>query len=276
MNETKMPNVAGSFYPARAEQLNNMLQGFFMAADPVETPSLNAVVVPHAGYVFSGACAAWSFKALQLHGFSRAIVLAPSHSQGYFEFCLPNYHSFTTPLGKIEIDTDTCAQLAAHPAIMRDNVPFAQEHSLEVQLPFLQYINPEFTLVPALTGSQSLESSQNMAHILAALGAEFWRDTVLVISSDLSHYHNAKKATILDGNAMELMSGMDTQAFYAALQNGGAEACGAGGILVGMELARLWQAKAKTLFYTHSGQINNDNTRVVGYGALAFYGGHIC
>jgi len=253
--------VAGTFYPADAEELAAMLQKFFIEAQGQDQPLPQAIVAPHAGYVYSGPIAASAYACLNRvrNQIKRVIVVAPSHRYPFTGIATSSADVFATPLGEILIDRAAIRKIAALPQITQLDAAFASEHSLEVQLPFLQMQLQDFQLIPLLVG---MATPKEVAEVLAMLWAE--EGTLLVVSSDLSHYHNYQTAQKIDSLTAQKILALD----YNTLD--GEQACGYMG-LQGL----LWLAKqkgwcAKCLDLRNSGDTMGEKDHVVGYGAFHF------
>lgn len=274
----RQPAVAGLFYPADAEQLRRELDRLLKCAvAPTTTARLRALIAPHAGYTYSGPVAASAFAALRGTTFSRVIVLAPSHFAD-FEGVAVTPADYLSPLGRLERDplSERLAQIppfssrpAAHvfpPAWARAGLteerPDTYEHALEVELPFLQHALGTFRLVPLLCGR--VDPSEVAAQLLAFLDDT----TLLVASSDLSHYHPYEEARQRDLRCVRAICSLDTAAMRSQ------EACGKIPILVVMEIAKRLGWQPILLDYRNSGDTTGDRARgVVGYAAIAFYEG---
>jgi len=265
--------VAGSFYPGDAATLRKMVETFLAQAQVPPAPSeLLGVISPHAGYVYSGRGAGYAFRALQARSFKTAVLLAPSHRAGGFYFSVGDYESYQTPLGAISVDSAAVERLLAREHIGFHHQAHESEHSLEVQLPFLQVVCPEARIVPIVLGHQHDANSRWLAGVLAEEFGQRLADTVFIVSSDLSHYHDLTTAERKDSRLADHVQRLDTDALMADIETRACEACGFGGILTLMHLAKqLGYGQAQTLLYSHSGEASGDNRQVVGYLAAAIY-----
>jgi len=253
--------VAGTFYDADPTVLRASVAQHLRAAGAARGPAPKALIVPHAGYVYSGPVAAHAFAELvPLRGrVRRVVLLGPAHRVALRGLALPEAEAFETPLGVIPVDTRAFAPLADLPQIVRSDAAHALEHSLEVQLPFLQAVLGEFTLVPLVVGEAS---SEEVAEVLERL----WSgdETLLVISSDLSHYLDYETARRLDAETCRAIEELRP---YALERD---SACGhvpVRGLLVA---ARRFGLAPRTLDLRSSGDTAGDRRSVVGYGAWAF------
>jgi len=233
-----------------------LLAGRHMPARPPK-----ALIVPHAGYVYSGKVAAQAYASLgsTAHALRRVLLLGPSHREWFRGLGVPTVQAFTTPLGTVRVDTAAVSRLCALPAVVRSDAAHALEHSIEVQLPFLQHLAPAAEIVPVVAGDAS-------AAEVAAVIEELWDgpETLIVVSSDLSHYHSYRTAQAIDGaTAQAIVEGPTDLS--------GEQACGC--VLVnGLTLAvRAHELRAEVLDLCNSGDTAGDKQRVVGYGAFGFF-----
>ena len=195
MTQARHPAVAGLFYPADPRALRETVADFLAAAPVVATSAPKAIIVPHAGYIYSGPVAATAYACLgPVRGrVTRVVLLGPSHRVGFDGLALTSADSYMTPLGRVLIDAEAAAKLADLPQVRVLDAAHAQEHSLEVHLPFLQEVLGEFSLVPLVVGEAA---PAEVGEVLERL----WGgpETLIVISSDLSHYHDYATAQQLD------------------------------------------------------------------------------
>lgn len=265
--------VAGSFYPADATELQKSVDEMLAGAQgtPVQG-QLWALIAPHAGYPYSGPIAAQAYAQLKGRKFSRVVVIAPSHYEAFDFASVYDGDAYTTPLGRIPVDKEFAAKLATASPLLklssRGHTPAGNqsEHALEVQLPFLQRTLGEFQLVPVVMGDQSYEICRALGVALAKLIRT--PDTLIVASSDLSHFHTYDQAVALDRKPLKAVQEWD---YYSLAHNLAArvwEACGGGPIVAAMIAAeRLGATQAAVLKYANSGDATGDHSRVVGYGA---------
>ena len=235
-----------------------------------------ALIAPHAGYPYSGGVAAFSYAALKGRKFQRVVIIAPSHFDAFPFSSVYDGDAYVTPLGKIPVDKEFAGKLAAQSNSIRlsgrghERAGEQSEHSLEVQLPFLQRTLGDFQLVPIVMGDQSYEASRALGVALAKLIGK--SDTLIVASSDLSHYHPYDEASTIDHNTLQAIEEWDYYDLSRNLQSRVWEACGGGPIVAAMMAAeRLGANRADLLKYANSGDVTGDRSRVVGYGALALY-----
>jgi len=272
---SRQPAVAGAFYPADPQELGKMLDGFLAHAQvpAIQDPVL-ALIVPHAGYVYSGGVAAHSYALLKGRKVTRVVVIAPSHIDSFDFSAVYDGEAYVTPLGSIPVDRAFAAKLAGMNRLIklssRGHVSSGdqREHALEVQLPFLQRTLGEFKLVPIIMGAQNYQMSRALGVSLAKLIPG--PDTLLVASSDLSHFHPYDDAVKLDRKTLEAIEEYDYLTASRNFEGRIWEACGGGPVVAAMIAAeRLGATEAKLLKYANSGDVTGDRSQVVGYGAVA-------
>ncbi len=266
--------IAGSWYPgdptALAAELDSHLRRVNMAPHPGR---LVGVVSPHAGLRYSGAVAAYAHAPLRGLKNVTAVLVGPSHRFAYAGVALWARGAFETPLGQIPIDEELAgALLAASPLVLDAPRPHVEEHSLEMQLPFLQHVCPGLQIVPALMGAQGEAEIDAMAEALAAAVPRSKRRVILVASSDLSHYHPAATANALDALVAEDVGRFDPAALQARVSRNPEHACGGGPTVAVMKASLALGARlSRVLRYADSGDAGERNKeRVVGYLAAAF------
>lgn len=276
--DVRKPVVAGTFYPGDPEVLRKTVAKLLDDADP-DRPAgeIMALVSPHAGYVYSGPVAAYGYKLVSGFDYETVVVISPSHTE-YFDFSsVYGGDYYSTPLGEIPIDHE----VSNHISSSRDNIRISDkghisaalgrgEHSLEVQLPFLQETLSDFGLVAIVMGDQSEENIESLASALAK--ALKGRRALIVASCDLSHFHSSRAAEGLDGVFADLLADLDVRGLYRALADKSTEACGGGPVIAAARAAMLLGAdRCKILRYAHSGNVTGDDSNVVGYLSAAVY-----
>ena len=264
--------IAGTWYPADPGLLKKQLVRYLeLAKPPILEGELAGLVVPHAGYLYSGSVAAWSYKLLLENQFDRVLVLAPSHHASFAGASIYNLGGFRTPLGIVPLDRELIDELYKHEDIIRF-VPQAdsREHSLEIQLPFLQTVLSTFKLTPVIMGTQNCDFCLKLAQAIAETCS---RKRVLIIaSSDLSHYYPYDEAKRLDGVCLDRLNALDPEGLADDVQNHRTHACGAGPMITLMIAAKkLGADRSKVLHYANSGDVTGDRSGVVGYAAAAIY-----
>lgn len=260
METTREPAVAGMFYPADSSTLRRTVHELLgQSGNAAATPK--AIISPHAGYIYSGEVAARAYAPLASRSASiRRVVLAgPSHRVGFDGIAVPDDHYFRTPLGVIPIDTAAIDSISDLPWIRRADEPHAREHSLEVQLPFLQMVLDEFVIVPMVVGRAT---PVQVAEVLERLwGGD---ETLIVISSDLSHYLPYAQARAMDSRTSEAIESLREQDI------GYDQACGALPVRGLLLAARDHGLRGRIVDQRNSGDTAGPRDRVVGYGAYVF------
>ena len=251
------PAVAGSFYPANPAVLSDMLQAFLQQNSSSE-PAPKAIIVPHAGYIYSGQIAASAYARLKSvrESIKRVVLMGPSHRVAFQGLAVSHADSFSTPLGVILIDQAAIESFRPLPFVGYLDQAHSQEHSLEVHLPFLQQTLSNFKLVPIVAGDAS---PHQVSQVLESLwGGD---DTLIVISSDLSHYHNYATAQAMDKHTSELIEKLQYQDLSTE------SACGKVPVSGLLKLLQKKSLQIKTIDLRNSGDTAGDKYRVVGYGA---------
>lgn len=254
--------VAGHLYPSDPELLRNQISEMLASAMPAEelvTPP-KALIAPHAGYMFSGAIAANGYASVQRlsRQIRRVVLLGPAHRSAVRGFVLPAAQGFATPLGVVPVDLQCSAMLQTLPDISADDHPHAQEHCLEVHLPFLQMLFEQFQIVPLLVGDATPDEVANVLELLWG-GPE----TLIVVSSDLSHYLGYD-----DSRALDRSTARQILALNPRLR--GEQACGACAVNGLLSLASRRGLEPYLLDLRSSGDTAGDRNRVVGYASVAF------
>ena len=274
---TRKPAVAGQFYPANPVELSRMIASFFNKAKKEDIPGeIVALISPHAGYVYSGQVAAYGYKLLEGLKFDVVVVISPSHTLPFAGSSVFNGKFYKTPLGEIEIDQPTALEIAS----VNDYVYLCDkghtvggmrdEHSLEVQLPFLQTVLGKFKLVPIVMGGQDWESCQALSEALSK--SLEGKNALIVASTDLSHFHPYSQAIKLDSVVQKDVASFDPSRLFEDLHNGTCEACGGGPMISAMLVAKkLGADKSKVLMYANSGDVTGDRAGVVGYMSAVLY-----
>jgi AmmeMemoRadiSam system protein B/AmmeMemoRadiSam system protein A len=275
--DIRKPAVAGLFYPANAVELTKTIAGLYSQVEKMPlggTPL--ALIVPHAGYPYSGHTAAAAYKLLEGESYHTVVVISPSHRVFFKGSSVYDGNGYETPLGVVEIDRELSKRIASiHPAVYFSNMGHASgatrgEHALEVQLPFLQVVLGRFKLVAIVMGDQEEDSINSLGETLAA--ALKGTNTLMVASTDLSHFHSQKVAQRLDSSIQAAVEQFDADMLVESLDSGKGEACGGGVVAAVMKAAKRLGAKGVNfLEYTTSGETTGDFQEVVGYLSAAFY-----
>ena len=264
--------IAGSWYPANPQKLRQAINTYLAEVETrTLAGSVRALIVPHAGHVYSGRVAACAFKLLKDLHFERVVIISPSHKY-YPQAILTSAHqAYATPLGSIPIARDevnTISQdLESTLGVGISPIAYDQEHSLEIQLPFLQMVLQQtFELIPIMLRDQSPKTARALADSIAKVMVD--QNVLLIASSDLSHFHSERQANQLDQHILDAIEAFDPDALYQIQSRGEGEACG-----LGPMAAILWAAKAlgadqvEVLCHATSADITGDTQSVVGYGA---------
>jgi AmmeMemoRadiSam system protein B/AmmeMemoRadiSam system protein A len=285
-NEVRLPVVAGSFYPAHPIELTRQIDGYLAEAQRQE-PEPSIVIVPHAGYVYSGGVAAHGFKQALDRGYEHVIILGFNHgyAYGFDGASVWSAGAWRTPLGDVPIDAALAQQiLAAGPKIFTtDRSIHLDEHSLEVEVPFIQRVLPGLPIVPISIGRPTLENAQAIADALAQALSQVSK-TLVVTSTDLSHYPRYHDAVRVDHSSINAIVSLDPlaldawdeEAMSSRTPNLHTTMCGKGPVMVSMLLARnIGAEQVNVIYYANSGDVpEGEHGRVVGYTAIEFVKGH--
>jgi AmmeMemoRadiSam system protein B len=268
--------LAGSWYPGNKKTLSKTVEGFLtkVKTGPVEG-TLTAIIVPHAGYMYSGQVAAYAYRLLQDMNFKRVIMVGPSHRARFTGVSVNLQSGYKTPLGIVPVDQDLATKIIHTSDQIRWNPQaHAREHSLEIQLPFLQTVLIDFQIVPIIMGEQDFKTCSNLADSLSQV-MDTTSNTLLLASSDLSHFHTYNRAKELDMKFVKHVRDFDPSGLSSSLSSGACEACGGGpSITVMLAAQRLGANRALILKYANSGDVTGDHSRVVGYVSAAMIRGN--
>lgn len=268
----KYPNVAGSFYPDNPQELTAMIDGFLERAGPEPVEGrIFALISPHAGYGYSGQTAAFGYKSIKGLAYKTVIVIATSHHYAFTGASVYPQGTFNTPLGSIEVDKEFTQGLLNKDKEIRF-IPdcFEKEHSLEVQLPFLQRVLPGFKIVPIITGDCTLDNCRKLAGLLKeTIGGR--RDVLVVASTDMYHGGDYRELKRTDDLTILYLKNMDSDGLYYALREGKAQLCGGFGVVTALILSReLGHKKLQVLNYTNSADVIGAKSNwMVGYVSAA-------
>lgn len=253
--------VAGMFYPRDPSHLEQLLEKFFSMSR--STDNSLGIVSPHAGYIYSGEVAARAFSTISPDFSGTFVVIGPSH-RGYIN-CVSKV-PWETPLGVVDNDTEFVGSLD----IETDEFSHRDEHSLEVQMPFIKYRFPRARIAPIMMGQQDYPSAIRLAEKIGAAIHQTHREVRIVASSDFSHYVPEEKAKSNDLYAIEPLKKLDVPEFYRRIGERGISACGYGPIAAMVTVCEQLGAKtAQLIRYTTSGDVTGDRREVVGYAAIA-------
>lgn len=257
----RQPAVAGHFYSSDPAELKRNIQHYMELADLKSSDRPKALIAPHAGYIYSGPVAATAYATLDpiKNDIKRVVLLGPAHRVFVRGLALSSATHFATPLGQIKIDQDAIDSIKSLPQVVLSDQAHALEHSLEVHLPFLQMVLDDFELVPLVVGEASPEQVAEVLNLL--WGGD---ETLIVISSDLSHYHDYDTACNIDRLTTRAIEKLQLD------QIDSQQACGCRPVCGLLKVAREKNLNVKTLDLRNSGDTAGPRDRVVGYGAYSF------
>ncbi len=262
----RAPAVAGMFYPDDPDLLRLAVEQLYARApkSPFRGEVLG-LISPHAGYIYSGPTAAAGYATIVGRQFDTVVIVAPSHREYFRGISIYPGDAYITPLGEVAVDTDMRARvLASSPHVVADIAGHREEHAIEVQLPFLQVGLPEFRLLPIVMGEQNRSYVMELGRILveAAGGSK----TLIVASSDLSHYHSARVADAIEQVLLNDVRKMDDEAMMSDLEDGATEACGGGPMVAVVKaLKGIGATRMEVIRHTNSGEVTGEKKSVVGY-----------
>ncbi|MFH1854128.1 MAG: AmmeMemoRadiSam system protein B [Candidatus Omnitrophota bacterium] len=270
--EVRKSAVAGAFYPADKNELAQTVDSFLGAVKrPDIKGRLLAIIVPHAGYVYSGQVAAYGFKQLEDTGFKKIIIISPSHYAAFDGMSVYNRGFFETPLGLVRVDEELAGRIINKSGrFLFYPEAHEKEHAIEVELPFLQrvYKGRDFSIVPVAMGSPVMEDARILSD---ALYDVIDKDTLLIISVDLSHYHSYDEAVKLDTGGISAVEKLDAGWLLEQLRSGNTEIDAPIAVMAAIMFVNRHNAKAKVLKYANSGDVTGDKSRVVGYSSIVIY-----
>jgi AmmeMemoRadiSam system protein B len=267
----RLPAVAGQFYPAKREALASLVQKCIAGEAASEKVKARACLVPHAGLVYSGAVAGAVFARLALP--RRILLLGVRHYPYGAEQAILSEGAFRTPLGDVPIDSPLALELRKHcPALREDAIPHEQEHSLEVELPFLQLLDPGFRFVPIAFGSIPFPSLRKTGEGIARVLEQISDEILIVTSSDLNHYEDEDTTRAKDQKAIDHLLKLDAEGLYNVCRREQISMCGLGPAAVMLTaLGQLGVQHAELVRHATSGEVNHDYSAVVGYAGLIFH-----
>lgn len=262
------PAVAGSFYPGSARELDRVVRS--VTRDEPDKVAAMGIVVPHAGYVYSGGVAGEVFSRVKIP--SRHLLFCPNHTGMGAEAAVMGKGAWRMPWGDVPIDEDLASRLTAASSLLReDSSAHRGEHSLEVQLPFLRRFRPDFRFVPIALGHLSLEDCTSLGEAAAGVLREEADPVLLIASSDMSHYLPDAAARLKDRKAIDAMLALDPEALYRIVRAERISMCGVIPATVVLFAARsLGAESARLVRYATSGDVSGNRDQVVGYAGLLF------
>ena len=272
--EIRKSVIAGTWYPGDPSTLTGDIRRYLekVPEQAVGGPVV-ALVSPHAGYVYSGQIAAHGYRLVEGRRYDAVVVIGPSHRVLFRGASVWPSGGYETPLGVVPVDRELAgAILEADPVLNSDRKPHAAEHSVEIQLPFLQVVLGTFSFVPVVMGTQDLRTCEAVAE--AIFRAAKGKNVLVVGSSDLSHFHTYEQAKRLDQAVVDLVEKRDYRGLSRELEDGTCEACGGGPVVTAMLYAEKAGARGvKVLHYANSGDVTGERRQVVGYLSAAFFRG---
>ncbi|MGA8265638.1 MAG: AmmeMemoRadiSam system protein B [Ignavibacteriaceae bacterium] len=272
MRKLRKAAVAGLFYPAEPTNLSEEVKLLLSVSQPEKNfKNILGIVSPHAGYIYSGRTAAYGFNLLKNKNYHNVIILSPSHKEYFPGISIYDGDAYSTPLGTVEVNKDLANKLIeGSKTIFLGEQGHRQEHAIEVQLPFLQTVLNDFQIVPIVIGDQSKLFVDELAKQLAKVIDE---NTVVVASSDMSHYHSRQQADVLDSIVENAINNFEYDKLQDYLDKRVCEACGGGPIVATMKAADLLNRENSfVLNRSDSGDVTGDFNEVVGYLSAVVYG----
>lgn len=271
------PVVAGQFYPERKDDLENMIKScieheYGPGHQPTESnQKVYGIVCPHAGYVYSGPTACHSYKSIASQNPELVIIIGPNHFGVGEDAATMIDAQWKTPLGMVEVDSESAKEVAKISKIIEiDEYSHSQDHSLEVQVPMLQSIlSNKFQILPIILRAQNIETARDVGNAVAEIAKK--KNTIIVASSDFTHYEENSFAHSQDKALIEPILNMDVERFYQVLMEKQVTACGYGAMASAIIACKnLGATKGELLSYATSGDVSGDTSSVVGYGAIKF------
>ncbi len=267
----RLPAVAGRFYPANVEELARQVRSLTNRAEPGQKLRARGCLVPHAGYMYSGHVAGAVYSRLELP--RRYIILGPRHYPQGEELAILSEGAWQTPLGEARIDSALAAELkGACPLLREDSVAHRAEHSLEVQLPFLQMLVSDFRFVPIALGTIRFQDLDQLGRAIAEVVAARKEEILVVASSDMNHYEEDQITRAKDRKALDKVLALDPRGLHDTVRREGITMCGFGPAVSMLTAVRgLGATRADVLRYATSGDITGDRDEVVGYAGVVVH-----
>ena len=266
----RLPAVAGQFYPGNSRELSALVEKYTKEENPQEKVKARACLVPHAGYVYSGCVAGAVFARILLP--KKILLLGVRHYPRGEELAILSEGAWRTPLGDVPVETPLAARLRKEcPALHEDSVAHSREHSLEVELPFLQVLDPGFSFVPIALGTLRFQDLADTGEGIARVLQEIPDEILIVTSSDMNHYEDDATTRRKDGKAIERMLELDARGLYDVCRDQEISMCGLGPAVTMLTAIKcLGAAKAELVRYATSGDVSGDFDAVVGYAGMIF------
>jgi AmmeMemoRadiSam system protein B len=263
----RLPAVAGRFYPDDPDRLRAAVNSYLAGGDGKKIRA-RACLVPHAGYLYSGGVAGEVYRRLEIPG--RVILVGPRHFPRGAPLAILSDGDWQTPLGTVPVDRLLAEKIVrAFPLLREDTVAHSAEHSLEVQIPFLQRLAPSFTFVPIVIGPAQWEPLEALGHSLATVIAEEADPVLLIASSDMNHYESEAVTRVKDRKAIEQILALDPRKLFNTVRDENISMCGyAAAVAVSIAARDLGATGAELVRYATSGEVNGDMQEVVGYAGI--------
>jgi MEMO1 family protein len=275
VDQLRRAAVSGTWYPGQKTELATAVDGYLHAAHVESVPRPRALIAPHAGLMYSGPVAAFSYQAARDTPYSTLVLVGPSHYVPFRGVSVWASGAWETPFGPVNVNESLATAIAsAAPSNITERADaHSREHSLELQLPFVAHLWPGAQIVPLVMGQQTRETSFALGDALAAAVARNTPDEVLLVaSSDLSHYEDARTALTMDAVVTQHVEAFDPEGLMTALEREPRHACGGGPMVAVLRAARqLGATHARLLRYADSGDVSGDKSSVVGYMAAAIW-----
>jgi len=266
----RLPAVAGQFYPADPRELTRLIRKFSADNPATRKTRVRACLVPHAGYIYSGSVAGAVFARVILP--KQVVVLGVRHSPMGEDLAILSEGAWRTPLGDAPVDESLAQKVkAACPSLREDGVAHSREHSLEVEIPFLQILDPNFSFVPVAVGTLRFEELQDLGNGLARVLKESQEDILIVTSSDMNHYEPDDVTRIKDAKAIDYMQAVDAKGLFEVCRKEKISMCGLGpAVAMLTAMKELGVQCGEVVRYATSGDVNGDRDAVVGYAGMIF------
>lgn len=270
MKKIREPIVEGIFYPSNKKRLRLIIENLISISN---IPSGNsfAIISPHAGQRYSGHLSAGAFKSALEKDIKIAVILAPVHRDPANEIYLPESEYFKTPIGMITVNQNIIDELiACSTNLLRNDIPHLEEHCIEVQLPFLQYLFPTATIVPILMGSTTMKNVKSLSNALQLTFADKYDQTLFVVSANMTSYIKGHNADIEAQSIIKLIKNTDWQGIIKATEKGDISSCGAGCIATILSFEQI-KYRIEVLDQCTSAETNFDYSELVHYASIAIY-----
>jgi len=271
----KEPAFAGLFYPKEKNELERQILNYLNNAEKKQErikQHIFGLISPHAGYEYSGGVAAYGFSQIKGRSYKTVIIIGTSHRIPFRGISIYPEGLWKTPLGNIPVDGEISKVLMKEcPQLKTYKMPFFNEHSIEVQLPFLQMVLKEFKIIPLLTGGMDKKDYNDYVDAFIRLMKKYPKNFLILASTDMSHYHDYHRAKSIDALTLRHMENMDVDGLIGDLEGEKCELCGPHGAIMLIMMAKRLNGSVKILQYANSGDVWGDKSRVVGYSSLAFF-----